>query len=49
MRLTPESLKVETFATCDLPEQVGAASSDTGYMDCSGGCDQATCIMAVCD
>lgn len=48
MRLNPESLKVESYVTDDVPERVGHASSDTGPMDCSGACDQVTCIWVAC-
>jgi hypothetical protein len=49
MRLKPESLKVESFPTQDVPEQVGHASSDTRENHCSGWCDLPTCIYEVCD
>ena len=47
MRLNPDSLKVDTYATGDVPEQVGHASSMTGY-DCSSACIAATCQYQVC-
>ena len=48
MRLNPESLKVESYATSDLPEQVGHASSNTGLIECSSGCRAPTCMYEVC-
>lgn len=48
MRLDPESLKVESYATEDAPEAVGAASSDTGVLDCSTYCRRPTCRYEVC-
>jgi hypothetical protein len=48
MRLDPESLKVESYPTSDTPEQVGAASSDTGIYDCSSYCRRPTCRYEVC-
>jgi hypothetical protein len=47
MRLNPDSLKVDTYVTSANPEQVGHASSMTGY-DCSSACIQASCQYAVC-
>jgi hypothetical protein len=48
MRLNPDSLKVDTFATADLPEQVGQASSNTGIYDCSSACRVPTCQYQAC-
>ncbi|HEX2076671.1 MAG TPA: hypothetical protein VHG08_03150 [Longimicrobium sp.] len=47
MRLSPESLKVESFATSDVLEKVGAASSNT-HSDCSCVCLAPTCAYEVC-
>lgn len=46
MRLNPDSLSVESFATDDA-EKVGAASSMT-YSDCSCVCIAPTCQNALC-
>jgi hypothetical protein len=48
MRLNPDNLKVETFATDDIPEQVGHGSSNTGWAECSGACLAPTCQYHVC-
>jgi hypothetical protein len=49
MRLNPETLTVETFATHDdMPEKVGHASSDTRYRDCSGACIVPSCVYQAC-
>lgn len=48
MRLNPDSLTVESFPTESVPEQVGAASSDTGVLDCSSYCRRPTCRYEVC-
>ena len=48
MRLSPESLKVESYATTDVPETVGYASSNTNIMDCSSACEEPTCIFMAC-
>jgi hypothetical protein len=48
MRLTPDSLKVESWSTTDVPEKVGYASSDTRFMECSGMCVAPTCINQYC-
>jgi hypothetical protein len=48
MRLNPETLKVETYATSDVTERVGHASSDTRFMECSGMCVAPTCINQYC-
>lgn len=47
MRLTPESLKVDSFTTSDVKETVGAASSNT-HSDCSCVCLAPTCVYEVC-
>lgn len=47
MRLSPESLKVDSFTTGDLTEKVGAASSMT-HSDCSCVCLAPTCAYEVC-
>ena len=49
MRLTPDSIKVDSYPTTDLPaDKVGHASSDTDWRECSGLCIAATCIYEVC-
>lgn len=48
MRLSPDSLRVESYPTTDLPEKVGHASSMTGWAECSGACLAATCQYEVC-
>jgi hypothetical protein len=46
MRLNPENLQVESYATTERP-QMGAASSMT-YSDCSCVCLAPTCMYEVC-
>ncbi|HEU0300958.1 MAG TPA: hypothetical protein VFR37_15960 [Longimicrobium sp.] len=48
MRLSPETLKVESYPTTDLQEKVGYGSSDTRFMECSGMCVAPTCINEYC-
>ncbi|HEV3051827.1 MAG TPA: hypothetical protein VGX50_16085 [Longimicrobium sp.] len=47
MRLTPDSLKVDSFVTSDGQDKVGAASSMT-HSDCSCVCIAPTCEYQFC-
>jgi hypothetical protein len=48
MRLTPESLMVESFPTTGVPDTEGLASSIFTNEDCSTACDHATCYYELC-